>query len=346
MVWYYFMNCIVSLALSFTFRKRTAHNKENIPKKDPVIFVANHQNGLVDAIMIPTMPMQEVYFITRADVFKNPIVGRFLRSINMIPIYRLRDGRDKMAKNTEILEYCADLLVEGKKIQMFPEGNHNEQRRVRSFKKGFADIAFLALAKQPDLPIKIVPVGINYDTKNDFAASVALYYGQPIDARDYYRPEDLKDSSAKLTLAAREAVKKLTTHIESKDTYDEKIKELENEGINFLNPRVANQLIEKDNFKGGQALKKQKTLVGFIIYYIFTVLNIFPLLLWWKFKKGIKDRTFVSTFRFVFVFLVFPLFYLIVGGVLAHFWGNTVGLAYLAGSILLGYLRKRLPYWY
>jgi len=75
-LWYYFWNRIVALALFFTFRKIKAFQPENIPKNTPVIFVANHQNGLIDAIMIPTKPMQELHFITRSDVFKNPIIGK------------------------------------------------------------------------------------------------------------------------------------------------------------------------------------------------------------------------------------------------------------------------------
>ena len=345
-LWYYFWNRIVTLALFFTFRKRKAYHTENIPKNEPIIFVANHQNGLIDAIMIPTIPMQRMHFITRSDVFKNPIVGRILRSFYMIPIYRLRDGREKLAKNAEILDYCANLLVNNEKIQMFPEGNHNPERSVRPFKKGFADIAFMAMEKKPDLPIKIVPVGINYDIKNDFPATVALFYGEPISVLDYYNPADLKKSALDLNDAANAAVKKLTTHIEPKEEYNQLHKQLEDEGIDFLDPVAANKLVETRAFKGGQAIVKEQNLFGKVLVFIFGILNIIPLSIWRNAKKGIKDKTFVNTFRFVFVLAVFPIYHLIVGGVVAFFWGASIGIAYLTGNILLALLRKQLPYWY
>ena len=129
---------ITKLVLFFTFRERRVLHANRVPKKNPVLFVSNHQNGLMDAIQIPTTINREVHFMTRADVFKNPTIGKFLRSLNLIPIYRLRDGRAKLALNKKILADCAELLIKGETLQMFPEGNHHAQRYLRPFKNGFA----------------------------------------------------------------------------------------------------------------------------------------------------------------------------------------------------------------
>ena len=332
--------------MGFAFRKRRLINKGRMPKKDPVILVLNHQNGLVDALMVAPVVQRPVYFMTRADVFNNPAVGRFLRSLNLIPIYRLRDGRDKLAKNEEILKECATILANGGALQIFPEGNHHTDRRVRGFRNGFINIAFLALEHNPNLPLKLVPIGLNYDSRELFAARVNINIGEPIDVRDFYDPENPKDATKKLNDVVSAQIKKLTTHVEPKEDYKEVLAKLEDEGIDFLDPDVANELIKSKRFTGSKAIHKKKTLGGLVVYYLFTILNIIPLALWWSRKKKIKDAAFIATMRFVFVMVVFPIFYLLVGWIIAHFWGATYGLVYLAISILLGYLRKQLPYWY
>lgn len=332
--------------MDFSFRKRRLIHKERIPKKDPIIILPNHQNGLVDALMVAPLIARPVYFMTRADVFKNPLVARFLKSINLIPIYRLRDGRDKLARNEEILKECASLLVNGGALQIFPEGNHHTDRRVRTFKNGFINIAFLALEQNPNLPLKLVPVGINYDSREQFAAKVNINIGEPIDVRDYYDPSNIQEATKKLNEVVVNQVKQLTTHIEPKSDYQELLTKLEDEGIDFLNPEAANALIASRQFTGNKALKKKKTFWGLLVYYLFLILNIIPLSLWWNRKKKIKDSAFIATMRFVFVMVVFPVFYLLVGWIIAHFFGPIYGWAYIVFSILLGYLRKQLPYWY
>lgn len=342
-IWYYFWHRIVTIGLYFTFRKRKAYHLERIPKDKPIIYVANHQNALVDAIMIPTLPSQVIHFITRSDVFKNPLADKFLRSINMLPIYRLRDGRDKLAKNVEILDHCANVLNKNGRIQLFPEGNHGLQRRVRPFKKGFADIAFLALDKNPDLPVQIVPVGINYDSKDGFPASVALYYGKPIDARTYYQKEDRKASILELTKTAQAAVEKLTTHIVPKEEYDFLLKQLEDDGIDFLNPKAANDLIASRDFSEKYRVPNKRNWWRNAICFLFSAISILPLLLWWRTKKGIKDKAFVNTFRFAFVVAVFSMYHLAIGWAINHYFGQIYGVGYLGVVLLLAILRKHLP---
>ena len=52
--WYNTVKIIVSVGLFFTHKKIKVYGKENIPKKGPLLFIGNHQNALLDAILIPT----------------------------------------------------------------------------------------------------------------------------------------------------------------------------------------------------------------------------------------------------------------------------------------------------
>ena len=81
------------------FRRVTRQGLSNIPKNKPVIFAANHQNSLIDPIVIATTNRYPVFFLTKSDVFKNPTIAKILYALNMLPIYRERDGSDFMEKN-------------------------------------------------------------------------------------------------------------------------------------------------------------------------------------------------------------------------------------------------------
>jgi 1-acyl-sn-glycerol-3-phosphate acyltransferase len=61
----------VKIALHFYFSKIKVYGKENIPKNKAIILVANHQNALVDPLLIATHTRLKPYFLTRASVFKN-----------------------------------------------------------------------------------------------------------------------------------------------------------------------------------------------------------------------------------------------------------------------------------
>ena len=68
------------------------HNVENVLKHKPVLLLANHQNALLDALLIATKCGRFSYFLTRAAVFKKSFVNKILRSLQMLPVYRVRDG--------------------------------------------------------------------------------------------------------------------------------------------------------------------------------------------------------------------------------------------------------------
>src|SRR5574344_1315672 len=67
-------------------------NQENIPPKgQPIIVIANHQNGLMDALAILHTMFQDrrqPVFIARGDIFKKDKVARILRFLKILPTFR------------------------------------------------------------------------------------------------------------------------------------------------------------------------------------------------------------------------------------------------------------------
>jgi 1-acyl-sn-glycerol-3-phosphate acyltransferase len=69
-------------------------NKQLFKTKGPLLIIANHPNSFLDALIIGSYYKRRVYFLARGDAFKKPIHRFLLESLNMIPVYRLREGKD------------------------------------------------------------------------------------------------------------------------------------------------------------------------------------------------------------------------------------------------------------
>ena len=75
------MRAYIKIGLFFLHKNIAIFGKENIPKKGAVLFIGNHQNALIDGILIPTTTIRKIRFLSRASAFKNNIVSKFLRSL-------------------------------------------------------------------------------------------------------------------------------------------------------------------------------------------------------------------------------------------------------------------------
>jgi len=315
----------------------SVYGKENIPKKGAVIFIGNHQNALIDAIVVPTTNNRNSHFLTRASAFKIGLVDQILRSLNMIPVYRVRDGVRTIEKNFVVFEQCIEILEQEKAIQIFAEGEHHLKRRIIPLKKGFARIILGTLQKYPDLPIYIVPIGINYDSHINFPSSTSIYYGKPILANQFI---DIKKPDLKFTEITNQvsiALKNLTLHVDDLANYDEIIVKLETMGVDYLNPFEANKLVENiDAIPSKEKVKKENFNWYTPLHLLAKLNSVFPLLIWKYIKPKIKDVVFTNTYRFALITTLFPLFYLIQTAIVYYFFNMEIAVIYLLCSILLG----------
>lgn len=160
--------------------------KKNIPKNKPVIFAANHQNAFLDPVLIAVQLSKPTYYLVRADVFKKPTVAKIFASINMMPVYRERDGVDTLQANVEVFNRCFEVLSKNRPIVIFPEGNHGKYKTLRPLKKGFARIAAGAEEKfGKEIDVQIIPVGLNYSDHHNMGAELLINFGEPINVSDY-----------------------------------------------------------------------------------------------------------------------------------------------------------------
>ncbi len=332
-IWYQFIKIYISTGLYFFYKKIKVVDVDNIPKKGAVLLVSNHKNALIDPLIIATTMQRDIHFLTRASAFKIKAVYWFLSTLNMLPIYRMRDGKETLAKNEAIFNACFDILNANKCLLIFPEGTHDIKRWVRPLSKGFTRIAFGVFEKYPDINLHIVPVGLNYTNATNFAESVSVYYGKSFLANDFYNKNDINTSTLQLKEAVSEKLKALTTHIDIED-YENNIAQLGD--VDFLKPKEVNQMIKNLPNTGSKRILKNKPSVFWkILKYIIVVNSIIPLLIYRAFKPKIKEIEFISTTKFAIGITAFPLFYWLQSLLINHFFGGIIALTYFIISIIL-----------
>ena len=197
---------------------------ENLPdEKCPVIFVSNHQNGLMDPMVVSGLLKPQLHWLSRADVFWNPIVRKYLLACNGIPIYRQRDKLPDLKERNEIIwDCCTKRLEKGAVLSLFPEGNHNSKKTIRSLKRGLSDLIGLAVSRSEKLmKLKVIPVGIDYEDYPGYKRRLSFRIGKEIEWRDLYDVKTKCIDYLKLTARVQGAMSKLAIDVRPSEMYDD-----------------------------------------------------------------------------------------------------------------------------
>lgn len=211
----------VQLAFRSAHKEIKVIGKENIPVGCPVIFAPNHQNALEDALTLVYSAPGQTVFLARADIFKNRIVAHLLHFLKILPVYRIRDGKESLDQNEEIFNLSVDLLIKKKSLCLFPEAAHTASRSMLPHRKAIPRIVFRAGEKTGyQLDIQIVPVGITYDHYYRFRRSMVIWYGQPISVKPFYQlalDQDERTASIALRDKIFYQLEQLIIHIPDKN---------------------------------------------------------------------------------------------------------------------------------
>ena len=171
------------LALLFWCRHLRINKRELLLHNGPLLIAANHPNSFLDAILLCTLFKKTVYALARGDVFANPFYNKLLRSLNMFPVYRLSEGAENIGHNYKTFDDCIDIFKQNGIVLIFSEGKCINEWNLRSLKKGTARLALDAW--QQNIPLQVLPTGINYNSFTTFGKNVFLNFGKMITKENF-----------------------------------------------------------------------------------------------------------------------------------------------------------------
>jgi len=166
------------------------------------LLVANHPNAVLDPAVVQTTAGHQVRFLAKSTLFRHHPLSLLVRASGAIPVYRPIDSWVDTRRNIEMFSAVDDALAEGEAICLFPEGITHDRGRLEPLRTGAARMALGRTARGH--PVRIVPVGLNFDHVAAFRSRVTAVFGRSFGCDDLL-PTDAQDD--------RQAVRELTERI-------------------------------------------------------------------------------------------------------------------------------------
>ncbi|MCP4682888.1 MAG: 1-acyl-sn-glycerol-3-phosphate acyltransferase [Desulfobacterales bacterium] len=136
---------------------------ENLPQKSAFILLPKHQRW-EDIPLLGMATPNLLYYIAKHELFKGPLISRFLKSVGGIPLNRQRPLESRRSIGRLI-----ELLKKGEGIVIFPEGTYYKNK----IGPGHVGMIRLILSR---FSLPFVPVGIKY-SQEGFRTTVRVNFG-------------------------------------------------------------------------------------------------------------------------------------------------------------------------
>jgi hypothetical protein len=141
-----------------------------------------------------------------------------------MPVYRMRDGKENLAKNDETFVSSVKVLENNFALGLFPEAAHSGKRQMLVHKKAVPRIVFMAEEKAGhNLDIQIIPTGIFYSHYWKLNRTLIVNFGDPIPVNEFLEQAKANENAATIALRQRilDEMQRLVIEIKSTKYYDD-----------------------------------------------------------------------------------------------------------------------------
>jgi 1-acyl-sn-glycerol-3-phosphate acyltransferase len=190
---YPYVDLVSRPVMNRVYRIRHLH-ADRIPAAGPVVLAANHES-ILDPFFLGTVTPRPIRYITKAELFRNPVAGWVLHGLGGIPVRRQGDMGRAADAGLAALE-------QGEVVGIFPQGTCLPYHE-RPFRRGAARLALAAGA--PLVPVLLLATerALQPRTHRIGFPEVTIVVGEPLVAET---AETGRRAAAGLTARLVEAI--------------------------------------------------------------------------------------------------------------------------------------------
>jgi len=185
---YSVLRWINGIALHWFYSDIRITGRERIPASVPLLIAANHQNALVDSLIIAWVVPRRIAMTAKATLTENPLLALLFRILGVVPLRRVSDEAGKSngspadrSRNTESFREILNLLERRRGVLIFPEGKSHNEVGLEPLKTGLARLALRARDERFIKGVTILPIGLIFEDKGVPGTIVGARIGEPIE---------------------------------------------------------------------------------------------------------------------------------------------------------------------
>ena len=170
------------------FREISIVDVDTLPEEGGIIYTAWHPAGLIDPMLMMAALPGGLTFTAKSTLFNIPILSRIMKWINVQPVQREQDSdaspEERKRANSKLVDTLAELVANGERIAIFPEGMSHTESHAVELKTGAARILLEAhrrATKSGKPTPSIVPIGLHYSDQHKFRERVSMQINRAVE---------------------------------------------------------------------------------------------------------------------------------------------------------------------
>ena len=185
---YGLLRWITGIALHWFYSDIRITGAERIPVSGPLLIAVNHQNALVDSLVVGWLVPRRIAMTAKATLADNPLIAILFRILHVVPLRRVSDEVRRhnglpldRSRNAQAFAEIFTLLERGGALLIFPEGKSHNETWLEPLKTGLARVALQARDERGITGLRILPLGLVFEDKGTPSTAVAAHVGAPIE---------------------------------------------------------------------------------------------------------------------------------------------------------------------
>ena len=169
---YSVLRWIAGIALHCFYRDIRVVGKNRIPATGPLLIAVNHQNALVDSLIVGWLAPRRIAMTAKATLADNPFISLVFRMMHVVPLRRMSDESRNTrrlafdrSRNLEAFSEILEVLRQKGAVLIFPEGKSHNESGLEPLKTGLARLALQARDESGLTGLRILPLGLVFENK-------------------------------------------------------------------------------------------------------------------------------------------------------------------------------------